>query len=225
MAKCKLLSRRKLTAASGPSHARMEFLGLSSLSVRNGVRLLRRPCRNRHAQLHARSKSQASAKPATATAGALANDVGARVLDRCQKGGRSSQDDQTNATIRRIIECSGSIFQRLRLVNLRCDGVGNQLQYVTKLVVKPCRTDRSIIARYEHTCEAFREYRGRKESAHLVPKKGMSQEEVDNLMHEVERFAEAHDVAALRKYPFICIGETCNRKADVVPFGAAQSRE
>lgn len=55
--------------------------------------------------------------------------------------------------------------------------------------------------------------------------KGMPQEEVDMLMQEVERLAEAHDIAALRKYPFICIGETCHHKADAVPFEAAVLRD
>lgn len=50
--------------------------------------------------------------------------------------------------------------------------------------------------------------------------KAMQPEEVDNLMREVERLAEAQDFAALRKYPFIHIGETCHRKTDAVVFGA-----
>ena len=55
--------------------------------------------------------------------------------------------------------------------------------------------------------------------------KGMLPEEVDNLMQEVERLAEAHDLDALRKYSFICIGKTCHRKADAVPFGAAANKK
>jgi hypothetical protein len=37
-------------------------------------------------------------------------------------------------------------------------------------------------------------------------------EEIDELMCEVERLAVAQDLAALRKYSFIYIGETCHRR-------------
>ena len=37
--------------------------------------------------------------------------------------------------------------------------------------------------------------------------KGMPAEEVSRLMEEVERYAEAKDLEALRKYPFVFIGD------------------
>lgn len=51
--------------------------------------------------------------------------------------------------------------------------------------------------------------------------KEMSPEEADDLMREVELLAEADDLAALSKYPFIHIGETCHRRTEAVRFGAA----
>ena len=42
--------------------------------------------------------------------------------------------------------------------------------------------------------------------------KGMSQEEINELMDKVERLAEAKDFAALSKYPFIFIGESVHRR-------------
>lgn len=42
--------------------------------------------------------------------------------------------------------------------------------------------------------------------------KGMVQCEIDALMAEVERLAEARDLDALRNYPFIFIGENCHRR-------------
>ena len=43
--------------------------------------------------------------------------------------------------------------------------------------------------------------------------KGMSQTEIDALMCEVERLAEAQDYEALRNYPFIYVGENCHRRS------------
>jgi len=40
----------------------------------------------------------------------------------------------------------------------------------------------------------------------------MVQCEIDALMAEVERLAEARDLDALRNYPFIFIGENCHRR-------------
>lgn len=37
--------------------------------------------------------------------------------------------------------------------------------------------------------------------------KGMSADEVSRLMEEVEKLAEAKDVEALKKYPFIFVGD------------------
>lgn len=37
--------------------------------------------------------------------------------------------------------------------------------------------------------------------------KGMPAEEVSKLMEEVERYAEAKDVDALKKYPFVFVGD------------------
>jgi hypothetical protein len=37
--------------------------------------------------------------------------------------------------------------------------------------------------------------------------KGMPADEVSRLMEEVERYAEAKDVEALRKYPFVFVGD------------------
>jgi hypothetical protein len=37
--------------------------------------------------------------------------------------------------------------------------------------------------------------------------KGMPAEEVDKLMEEVERYAETKNVEALRKYPFVYVGD------------------
>jgi hypothetical protein len=41
--------------------------------------------------------------------------------------------------------------------------------------------------------------------------KGMSAEEVNRLMEEVERYAAAKDVEALRKYPFVFVGDPYGR--------------
>ena len=46
--------------------------------------------------------------------------------------------------------------------------------------------------------------------------KGMSQEEINELMYKVECLAEAKDLAALRKYSFIFIGEKCHRREELV---------
>jgi hypothetical protein len=37
--------------------------------------------------------------------------------------------------------------------------------------------------------------------------KGMPQDEVARLMEEVEKYAEAKDVEALKKYPFVFVGD------------------
>lgn len=37
--------------------------------------------------------------------------------------------------------------------------------------------------------------------------KGMPKDEVSKLMEEVERYAEAKNVEALRKYPFVFVGD------------------
>jgi len=37
--------------------------------------------------------------------------------------------------------------------------------------------------------------------------KGMPAEEVSKLMEEVERYAQAKDVEALKKYPFVFVGD------------------
>jgi hypothetical protein len=37
--------------------------------------------------------------------------------------------------------------------------------------------------------------------------KGMPQDEVCKLMEEVERYAEAKDVEALKRYPFVFVGD------------------
>ena len=37
--------------------------------------------------------------------------------------------------------------------------------------------------------------------------KGMAQDEVSRLMEEVERYAEAKDVEALKQYPFVFVGD------------------
>ena len=37
--------------------------------------------------------------------------------------------------------------------------------------------------------------------------KGMPADEVSKLMEEVERYAEAKDVEALKKYPFVFVGD------------------
>ena len=37
--------------------------------------------------------------------------------------------------------------------------------------------------------------------------KGMSAEEISRLMEEVEKLAEAKDVEALKKYPFVFVGD------------------
>jgi hypothetical protein len=37
--------------------------------------------------------------------------------------------------------------------------------------------------------------------------KGMAADEVSKLMEEVEKYAEAKDVEALKKYPFVYIGD------------------
>jgi len=37
--------------------------------------------------------------------------------------------------------------------------------------------------------------------------KGMPKEQVSQLMEEVEKYAEAKDVEALKKYPFVYIGD------------------
>jgi len=42
--------------------------------------------------------------------------------------------------------------------------------------------------------------------------KGMSQEEINQLMYEVECLAEAKNFAALSKYSFIFIGENVHRR-------------
>ncbi len=45
--------------------------------------------------------------------------------------------------------------------------------------------------------------------------KGMSQPEIDALMSEVERLAEAQNLEALRNYPFIYIGQNCHRRSNL----------
>lgn len=47
--------------------------------------------------------------------------------------------------------------------------------------------------------------------------KGMTPEETDALMAEVEQLANARDFEALRKYSFIHIGETCHRRGRELP--------
>ncbi len=42
--------------------------------------------------------------------------------------------------------------------------------------------------------------------------KDMKPEEVSNLYAEVERLAEQHDVEALRKYPFVFVGDPYPKK-------------
>ena len=42
--------------------------------------------------------------------------------------------------------------------------------------------------------------------------KGMPPEDAEQLMLEVERLAAAQDLAALRKYRFIYIGQNCHRR-------------
>lgn len=37
--------------------------------------------------------------------------------------------------------------------------------------------------------------------------KGMPEDEVSRLMEEVERYAEAKDIEALKKYPFVFVGD------------------
>jgi hypothetical protein len=37
--------------------------------------------------------------------------------------------------------------------------------------------------------------------------KGMPEEEISRLMEEVERYAEAKDLEALKKYPFVFVGD------------------
>ena len=39
--------------------------------------------------------------------------------------------------------------------------------------------------------------------------KGMPKEQVSQLMEEVEKYAEAKDVEALKKYPFVFVGDPC----------------
>ena len=43
--------------------------------------------------------------------------------------------------------------------------------------------------------------------------KGMLESEIDALMCEVERLAEARDYEALRNYPFIYVGESRHRRS------------
>jgi len=42
--------------------------------------------------------------------------------------------------------------------------------------------------------------------------KGMAADEVSKLMEEVEKLAEAKDVEALRKYPFVYVGDPYNEQ-------------
>ncbi len=42
--------------------------------------------------------------------------------------------------------------------------------------------------------------------------KDMSPEQVASLMEEVERYAAAHDVQALSKYPFVFVGDPYSKK-------------
>ena len=42
--------------------------------------------------------------------------------------------------------------------------------------------------------------------------KGMPSDEVSKLMEEVERYAEAKDVEALKKYPFVYVGDPYKNK-------------
>jgi len=51
--------------------------------------------------------------------------------------------------------------------------------------------------------------------------KGMPQSEIDVLMREVERLAEAQDYDALRNYPFIYIGESCHRRSTLQTAASA----
>jgi len=52
--------------------------------------------------------------------------------------------------------------------------------------------------------------------------KGMRQDAIDALMCEVEELAAAHDLDALRQYPFIYIGENCHRRSSILqPMSAS----
>jgi hypothetical protein len=44
--------------------------------------------------------------------------------------------------------------------------------------------------------------------------KGMAADEVSKLMEEVEKYAEAKDVEALKKYPFVYIGDPYKDRND-----------
>ena len=44
--------------------------------------------------------------------------------------------------------------------------------------------------------------------------KGMPADEVSKLMEEVEKHAEAKDVEALKKYPFVFVGDPYEDKSD-----------
>ena len=49
--------------------------------------------------------------------------------------------------------------------------------------------------------------------------KGMRPQEIDELMSEVERLAEARDFDSLRKYSFIYVGVTCHRRVEPLAQG------
>jgi len=44
--------------------------------------------------------------------------------------------------------------------------------------------------------------------------KGMAEAEIDRLMQEVERYAEAKDLEALKKYPFVFVGDPYKDERD-----------
>jgi len=44
--------------------------------------------------------------------------------------------------------------------------------------------------------------------------KGMPADEVSKLMEEVERYAEAKDVEALKKYPFVFVGDPYKERSN-----------
>ena len=51
--------------------------------------------------------------------------------------------------------------------------------------------------------------------------KNMSPEEVSSLMEEVERYAAAKDTQALKKYPFVFVGDPYKKKKSIQPAPAA----
>jgi hypothetical protein len=50
--------------------------------------------------------------------------------------------------------------------------------------------------------------------------KNMPKDEADNLLAEVERYAAAGDVQALRKYPFVFVGDPYKNKKKNSGFAA-----